>query len=74
MLCLKLKCNKASFIDIFIFKLISNAVKLKLNAVKLRINAIGLIINAIELRINAIGLRFNAINSNSIYKFLQSLL
>ena len=52
MLYLKLKCNKASFIDIFIFKLVSNAVRLKLNAIK--------------PRINAIGLRFNAINSNSI--------
>ena len=59
MLYLKLKCNKACFIDIFIFKLISNAVKLKLNAIGLRINAIG-------LRINAIELRFKAINSNSI--------
>ena len=59
MLYLKLKCNKASFIDIFIFKLISNAVKLKLNAVKLKLDAI-------TLWINAIGLRINAINSNSI--------
>ena len=59
MLYLKLKCNKASFIDIFIFKLVSNAVRLKLNVIKLRLDVI-------KLRINAIGLRFNAINSNSI--------
>ena len=52
MLYLKLKCNKASFIDIFIFKLVSNAVRLKLNVIK--------------LRLNVIKLRINAINSNSI--------
>ena len=59
MLYLKLKYNKASFIDIFIFKLVSNTVRLKLNVIKLRLNVM-------KIRINAIGLRFNAINSNSI--------